>query len=142
MKKIILTPEKIGWCFYSFADSSYVTVIVTVLFSLYFKDVIVGQQELGTALWGRAVSISMLIVAALAPIMGAIADYSHSRKLLLIICTYVTVLFTALLFFLAPGQILLAMLFFIIANSAFNMSNVFNNSFLPEIATPDEMGRI
>ena len=142
MKKINLSSEKIGWFFYSFADSSYITVIVTVLFSLYFKEIIVGQAELGTALWGRAISISMLIVAFLAPIMGAVADYSHSRKLLLIICTYITIIFTALLFFLTPGQIGWAMLLLIIANSSFNMSNVFNNSFITEIAEQDEIGRI
>ena len=142
MTKIQYTKEKIGWILYDFADSSFVTIIVTVLFSMYFKDIVVGQAEVGTALWGRAISISMFIVAILAPVMGAIADYSHSRKRLLMIFTFATIAFTACLYHIKPGYVVPAMFFFIIANIGFNMSNVFYNSFLPGIAEKHEMGRI
>ena len=142
MKKLYFTKEKIGWILYDFADSSYVTIIVTVLFSLYFKDIVVGQEELGTALWGRAISISMLFVALLAPFIGAVADYSHSRKLLLMLASYITIVFTAFLYFVQKGDIALAMLLFIVSNFAFGMCNVFYNSFLPDIAEKHEVGRI
>ena len=142
MKRIKFTKEKIGWILFDFADSSFVTIIVTVLFSMYFKDIVVGKEELGTALWGRAIGISMFFVALLAPIMGAVADFSHSRKKLLVVSSMVTIFFTALLFFVKQSDIFIAMLFFIIANFAFNMSNVFYNSFLPDIAEKHEIGRI
>ena len=141
IQKMIINKEKLGYILYSFADSSFVTIIVTVLFSMYFKDIIVGEKEYGTALWGRTISISMILVAVLAPIMGAIADLSHSRKTMLIISAYTTILFTAFLFFTKKNDILLAMVLFIIANTAFNLATVFYNAFLPEIVKKDELGR-
>ncbi len=131
-----------GWVLYDFADSAFVTIIVTVLYSMYFKNIIVGKGEYGTALWGRAISISMLMVAISAPILGAIADYSHSKKKLLTVFTYSCVFFTATLYFVTPGAIFLAMLFFIIANFSFNSANVFYNSFLTMIAKPEDIGKI
>jgi len=113
-----------------------------VLFSLYFKDIVVGQAERGTALWGLIMSMSPLLVALFAPVMGAIADYSHSRKLLLIIATYTTITFTASLFFVQQGDIFWACFLFIFANFAFNMANVFYNSFLTDVAHEGEIGRI
>jgi len=120
-----------------------VTIIVTVLFSLYFKQTVVGGNgEVGTALWSLGISVSMLLVALLAPIMGAIADFSHSRKILLIISALTTIIFTASLWWIKPGDIIAAIILFVIANFAFNMSNVFYNAFLPTIAPPDETARI
>ncbi|HOD54937.1 MAG TPA: MFS transporter [Candidatus Cloacimonadota bacterium] len=142
MKLKELKKNTIGWILYDFADSSFVTVMVTVLFSMYFKNHIVNQGELGTALWGRAVSVSMLMVAVLAPVLGAIADYSHSKKLLLSIFTYACVAFTSVLFFSKPGMIFFSMIIFIFANFAFNSANVFYNAFLPMVSEPDNLGKI
>jgi UMF1 family MFS transporter len=142
MQKLKLTKEKTGWIFFDFADSSFVTIIVTVLFSMYFKNIVVGKEEYGTVLWSVATSISLLFVVLLAPIMGAIADFSHSRKLLLVVSACVTIFFTALLFFVKEGDIYLAMLFFIVAFVPYNMCKVFHNSFLSDIAEKHEIGRI
>jgi len=143
MPKIKYTKGKFAWILYDFADSSFVTIIVTVLFSLYFKQTVVSDNsESGTALWSLSISLSMLLVALLAPIMGAIADFSHSRKLLLIISTLTTIIFTTTLYWIKPGAVIPAMILFIIANFAFNMSNVFYNAFLPTIAPPDETARL
>lgn len=134
--------QTIGWILYDFADSSFVTIIVTVLFSMYFKNIVVNQGELGTALWGRGISISMLMVAILAPFLGAIADYSHSKKLLLTIFTYSCVILSSLLFFVKPGNITFALVIFILANFSFNSANVFYNAFLTMVAKPSEVGKI
>jgi len=97
---------------------------------------------LGTALWGRAISISMLLVAISSPILGAVADYSRSKKKLLFINCYLTVIFTGLLYFVRAGDIRMGMIFFIIANYGFNSGNVFYNALLPEITSRDNMGKI
>jgi len=131
-----------GWVMYDFANSAFVTVIVTVVYSVYFRNVVVNQGELGTALWGRAISISMLLVAISSPILGAVADYSRSKKKLLFINCYLTVIFTGLLYFVEAGDIRQGMIFFIIANYGFNSGNVFYNALLPEIASRDNMGKI
>jgi UMF1 family MFS transporter len=131
-----------GWLMYDFANSSFVTVIVTVIYSVYFKEVVVNQGEYGTALWGRAVSISMLMVALSAPIFGAVADFSRAKKKFLFYNCYLTVIFTALLYFVRAGNIFTGMLFFIIANFGFNSGNVFYNALLPEITTRETMGKV
>jgi MFS transporter, UMF1 family len=131
-----------GWMMYDFANSSFTTIIVTVIYSVYFKNVVVAQGELGTALWGRAISISMLMVAVTAPIFGAVADFSRAKKKFLFYNCYLTVIFTALLFFVKAGDIYKGMIFFIIANFAFNSGNVFYNALLPDVAPREEIGKI
>ncbi len=131
-----------GWIMYDFANSSFTTIIVTVIYSVYFKDVVVNQGEVGTALWGRAVAISMLMVAITAPVFGAVADYSRAKKRFLFFNCYLTVIFTALLYFVRSGNIFTGMLFFIIANFGFNSGNVFYNALLPDVVTRENMGKI
>ncbi len=138
-----LNKNIIGWMFYDFANSSFTTIIVTVVYSAYFiKSVVGGEPGYGEMLWGRAVSISMTLVALTAPIFGAVADYSRAKKRLLFINCYLTIIFTALLYFVTQGNILLGMVFFIIANYGFNSANVFYDAFLPEITSPDEIGKV
>ncbi len=137
-----LTKNIFGWLMYDFANSSFTTIIVTVFYSVYFRDVVVNRGELGTALWGRAISISMLLVALSAPIFGAVADYSRAKKRFLFYTTYLTVIFTALLYFVKAGNIFTGMLFFIIANFGFNSGMVFYNALLPEIAGRNDLGKV
>ena len=132
----------LGWVSYDFANSSFTTVIITVVYSIYFKNVVVGQKGLGDSLWGLAVSISMLIVALSAPIVGAIADFSQTKKKFLFFYCYMCVIFTALLFFIREGAIFFGMLLFIIANIGFEGGNVFYNAFLPEITEKKNIGKI
>lgn len=137
-----LTRSIFGWVMYDFANSSFTTIIVTVIYSKYFVQTVVGNSETGTALWGRAVAISMLMVAVSAPIFGAVADYSRAKKKFLFYHTYLTIIFTALLFFVRAGDISRGMIFFIVANFGFNSANVFYNALLPEIVSRKDMGKV
>jgi MFS transporter, UMF1 family len=138
-----LNKNLVGWMIYDFANSSFTTIIVTVIYSAYFMKVVVpDNQELGTALWGRAISISMTLVAISAPIFGAVADFSRAKKRFLFYNCYLTVIFTALLFFVQRGDVFIGMLFFIIANFGFNSANVFYDAFLPEISSHEDMGKV
>jgi len=87
-----------AWYFYDFGNSAYAAVILLAVFSAYFKNVVVGGAE-GTRLWGISVGIAAILVAVISPILGAIADSSRSKKLFLFIFTGISVIFTALLFF-------------------------------------------
>lgn len=132
-----------GWMMYDFANSAFTTIIVTVVYSVYFiNSVVGGAPGYGEMLWGRAIGISMTLVALTAPVLGAVADYSRSKKKLLFINCYITVLFTALLFYIKPGQVFVGMLFFIIANYGFNSANVFYDAFLPEICSREDIGKV
>jgi len=133
----------LGWMLYDFANSAFTTIIVTVVYSVYFiKTVVGGDPGYGEMLWGRAIGISMTLVALTAPIFGAVADFSRGKKRMLFLNCYLTVIFTALLYFIQPGAIFLGMLFFIIANYGFNSANVFYDAFLPEISKPEDIGKV
>lgn len=138
-----LTRNIFGWMMYDFANSAFTTIIVTVVFSVYFtKSVVNGPAGYAEMLWGRSVAISMTLVAVTAPFLGAVADFSRSKKKLLFINCYLTAIFTALLWFVRPGDVLMGMLFFIVANYGFNSANVFYDAFLPEVSPPGELGKV
>ena len=133
--------ERIAWYLYDFGNSAYAAVVLLAVYSAYFQKQVVGGAE-GSRLWGSAISIAMIIVAIAAPIMGAIADYSGAKKRFLFFFTALAVLFTALLFATEKGTIAMAMLFFILAEIGYRAAQIFYDALLPEIARPDEMGRI
>jgi UMF1 family MFS transporter len=84
----------------------------------------------------------MLVVAVVSPILGAIADFSASKKKMLLGYSIMTWIFTASLFFVQKGDIFIGMLFFILAEIGYRSGQVFYNSLLPEISTPEDMGRV
>lgn len=90
--------EAISWAFYDFANSSYALLILSFVFPIYFKEVVVGVEK-GDFYWGVLVSVSILIGGLLAPIIGAIADYDARKKIKFIIFALVSMVGTAFLFF-------------------------------------------
>lgn len=133
--------ERWAWYFYDFGNSAYASVVLLAVYSAFFQGQVVGGAE-GSRLWGLAVGIAMLIVAVISPILGAIADFSGAKKRFLLFFTALSCLATALLFFSQEGQVALAMAFFILAEVGYRSAQVFYDALLPEIATPEEMGRV
>ena len=132
-----------SWSLYDFANQPFTTITITFIYSTFFASTIfLGSEEAGVAAWGKAITISSLIVAFLSPIMGVIADRGGYRKLFLIFWTWVCILFSFLLYFPLPGDVFKALLFFCIANIGFEMGGVFLNAYLPEIAPKNKIGRI
>jgi UMF1 family MFS transporter len=142
--------EVFGWCMYDAADSAFTTVIVTALYAPYFSKIVVGDPPSpdvlwglkGDFLWGIAASISEIIVALVAPILGAIADFSGSRKKFLAACAIIIVFFTASLYIVGPGMAVIGLVLYIIANVGFAGGGVFIDSFLPGISDESNAGRI
>ncbi len=142
-----MTPDKrgiIGWCLFDFANSAYVTVIVTFVFATYFTQSVAPTPEEGTAWWGWAQGFSALLIALISPVVGAIADYSGKRKYWVFWCSALSVLATALLFFAAPKSthVILILAVVVIANIGFEVGQVFYNALLPSVAPPEKLGRI
>jgi len=132
-----------AWCLFDFANSAYTTLIVTVAYAVYFRDVVVNAKDnRGDEMWGTATFISMALVALASPIVGALADYSGLKKAFLIASTLMTIGATVVLFFVGPGDIALGMAMFIIGNFGFEVGYVFYNAFLPEVSTPETVGRV
>jgi UMF1 family MFS transporter len=127
---------------YDVADSAFTTVIVTALYAPYFSKIVVGDPQRADFLWGLAASISEVVVALLAPILGAIADYSGSRKKFLAVCAITIIVFTGALYFAGPGAVALGLTLYIIANIGFAGGGVFIDSFLPGISDESNVGRI
>ncbi|MBI3098893.1 MAG: MFS transporter, partial [Planctomycetes bacterium] len=134
--------EIFSWCMFDFANSSFTTVIVTVVFSVYFADVVCAGRTDADFLWGLANALSQGVVLLTAPIVGAIADYSGAKKRFLTVSWLSCCVFTACLWFAEPGAVLLAMGFFILANIAYSAGENLTASFLPELARPEDMGKV
>lgn len=130
------------WTLFDFANTSFSVMIVAVGYSLYFKEIVAGGSGRGDFLWGIAVSISMLLTAVIAPVLGAAADFSSRRKRFLFGFTLVSIISTALLTFVDAGMVITGMVLFIIANVGFEGGLVFYDAFLPSLTTDRSYGRV
>ncbi len=133
--------ERWAWYLYDFGNSAYAAVVLLAVYSAYFKQQVVGGAE-GSRMWGLSIGIAMLVVALLSPVLGALADFSATKKRILFVFTAMACLFTSLLFLVEAGDIFTGMLFFILAEIGYRGAQVFYNALLPDIAEPDQMGRV
>ena len=139
--------EVIAWAFYDFANSGYTTVVLTTIYGAYFVAVVAGPATgmapgTSTLMWTLAIAIANFCVLVSAPVIGAIADYRASKKRFLWLTTAACILGTALMATAGPGQVALGMTLLIIATIAFSAGENLIAAFLPEIASPHNMGRI
>ncbi len=133
--------ERWSWYVYDFGNSAYAAVVLLAVYSAYFKQQVVGGAE-GSRLWGLSIGIAMLVVAIISPVLGALADFSATKKRILFVFTSISIIFTALLFFVQQGDIFIGMLFFILAEIGYRGAQVFYNALLPDIAEPEKMGEV
>lgn len=134
-----------AWCCYDFANSSFSTLIVTVAYSVYFLQVVAADllpSGMAERLWFWGYSASMLVVALVSPILGALADACAVKRRLLIGSTLLCVVCTALLFFVVKGDTGLGLVLFGLANIGFDLGFVFCSAFLVELVEPQQMGRL
>lgn len=136
--------EIFGWAMYDFANSSYTTVVVTFVYSAFFVAFVVPPElaHMKNTFWSIAVASSTGLAIVLAPFVGVLCDYSGKKKKYLAWCTVASVLGTAGLFFVNPGQIWLGLILVIISNTAWMLSESFIASFLPELSNKSNMGKI
>ncbi|MCL5035248.1 MAG: MFS transporter [Bacteroidetes bacterium] len=130
------------WMLFDYARTSFSVMIKTVGFALYFREIVAAGTGHGDFYWGLADSISMIIAAALSPVLGAASDYSHKKKRFLLVFAGLCILATACLYWIQRGMILPAMLVFIAANVGFQGGYTFYDAFLPEIAPKHLYGRV
>ncbi|MBM3707533.1 MAG: MFS transporter [Actinobacteria bacterium] len=144
--KLLLKLPTVSWALYDFANTAFAIVIITVIFPVFFTNVIAPEhlygKNFGDLMWGAAGGASMLIAVFFAPIFGAVADSSRSKRKFLIVLTCICVLFVLLLYFTGSGTLVYAMLIFVIANIFYQLSMMFYNSFLPELSDKSNVGFI
>ncbi|GAB1488228.1 MFS transporter [Opitutaceae bacterium] len=134
--------EIFGWCCFDFANSAFTTIIITVVYAVYFANVVAAGDPRAEGWWGSALAASQLVVILISPLLGALADVTARKKALLMGTAVVCSLATALLYFVGPGAVALALGLVIVANIAFSLSENICAAFLPEISTPANVGRI
>lgn len=146
--------EIFGWTMYDWANSAFSTTVVTVFLGPYLSSITQASADasgfvylLGIPIkydsfFPYCVSLSILLQVFLLPILGAIADYSHLRKHMLMLFSTVGATATILMFFIMPGMYLWGGLLFVLANLCFGASIVFYNAYLPDIASPDQRDKV
>ncbi len=131
-----------GWALYDFGNSAFTTLIVTFIYSAVFARRIAADGDAGTAMWANGIALTAIIVAVTSPFLGAMADRGGHRRRYLLISTCIAIMGSALLYFPLPGQVWFAFIVFLVANIAFELSGVFYNAYLPDLSTPDNIGKI
>jgi len=136
-KKIVFS-----WACFDFANSAFSTLVVTFIYSSFFAKGVALDEVSGSTSWANTVAISSVCIALLSPPLGAIADAYGWKRRMMFACVITCVVCTALLYFPQRGDILLALILFAIANTAIELSIVFNNAFLPDIAPKEHQGKV
>ena len=135
-----------AWCMYDWANSAYITTAVGLL-PIFFAKSVVGEQGAdlfnrhfrADTLWGFTVGLAGLVSFVLAPVLGAMADFSSAKKRFLLFFAYTGSLFTILFYFIRSGDVVATLLIFLVTQIGFVNGNVFYDAFLPHIATDDKM---
>jgi MFS transporter, UMF1 family len=143
-------PELRAWAMYDWANSAMVTIIITAVYPLFFRAMVAagldgaGDQAkaVATSRHGIATFIAIIVAAGIAPVLGAVADYTAAKKRLLGLFMGVGVAAVGCMFFIRHGEWLFAATLFVIANIAATGSFVFYDSLLPHVAREEEMDRV
>jgi UMF1 family MFS transporter len=145
-----------GWAMYDWANSVYNLVITSTIFPAYYEAVtgdgnettlndtvkIFGREFVNTSLYNYALAIAFFIVAMMSPILSSIADYKGNKKqFLFFFCTMGSVACSAMYFF-DKTNLVYGLSCLIIACVGFWGSLVFYNSYLPEIAAPEDQDKV
>ena len=133
-----------AWAMYDLANSAYQTTIIAAVFPIYYNRVVAadlpGAEATSRFAW--ATTIAILIVAIVAPLLGAIADYAAMKKKLLAVFLAIGAAAAAAMFWIERGDWQLALALFVIGNVGVAGSIVFYESLLPHLVPEDQLDRV
>ena len=138
-RKKRFTKQEWSWIFYDWANSIYATNIMAAIFPILYSQ-IAGKGTTGDHLYGYAVSFANLLVAVLAPYLGAIADFRGMKKKLWFAFMITGVIFTAVMG--VAGNWKLMLIGFVISRIGFSGSCMFYDSFLTDVTRPERMDEV
>ncbi|PSH66981.1 MFS transporter [Phyllobacterium sophorae] len=132
-----------GWMLFDWAAQPFFTVVTTFIFGPYFVSRVASDPAMGQAAWGYGIAISGLFIAVLSPVLGSIADQTGRRKPWIGFFAVIKILSLLMLWFAAPGSgLIMPLVFFSLASIAAEFSIVFNDSMMPRLVAPKDIGRI
>ncbi len=138
--------EQWCWAGFDFANSSFTTVITTVVYAAWFEGKIIGAGGYlgisGDSWWGLLQALSQVLVLLTAPAIGAAADRGARKKVFLTRAWILCAITTASLSFVPLPWIVPAMVLVVLATMAFSVGENVVAGFLPELAPASQMGRL
>ena len=144
------TREQRGWYVYDWANSAFYTTVVAVLLGPYLTEIaktaadasgnvsFFGLRVAAQSVWPYSVSLSVLLQVFFLPVVGAYADYGARKRELLGVLTLIGALTTIGLYFVQGASFMAGVLLYLLANLAYGCCITVYNSFLPEIAPPEQ----
>lgn len=146
--------EQRAWYFYDWANSAFYTTVVGLFLGPYLTSLAknaadadgfiypLGIKVSTVSLWPYLISVAVLCQVVLLPVFGAIADYGRKKREMLGLLAMCGAAATIAMYWLTGDRYLLGCGLFLIANSSFGAANVIYNSFLPEIAPPEQRDQV
>lgn len=132
-----------GWIMFDWAAQPFFTVVTTFIFGPYFVARLTDDPISAQATWSNMATVSSIIIALFSPILGSIADQSGARKPWIAFFAVIKIVSLFFLWFAAPGSpIILPVICMILASIAAEFSIVFNDSMMPRLTNPQNVGRI
>jgi UMF1 family MFS transporter len=134
-----------AWCMYDWANSAFATTILGAVLPIYYSQVAgatLPSEAVATAYWSVGLSVSLLIVAVLAPILGTVSDVMRGKKRFLAAFASMGIVGTGMLILVNTGDWLLASILFVLARIGFTSANVFYDALLPHVATEEDQDRV
>lgn len=139
-----------AWAFYDWANSGYSLVIASAIFPIFYNKLIpegemlnvFGTSMKGTALMSFVTAFAFLIVAFISPLLSGIADYSGNKKIFLKIFCYIGALSCIGLYWFDRENLYISLVCYLLGLVGFWGSLVFYNSYLPDIAFPDQQDAV
>lgn len=142
-----------AWASFDWANSVYNLIITTAIFPVYYlgttEEYFGGEvvrffnfEISNSVLYSYAISFSFLVIVFLSPVLSGIADYSGRKKRFMQIFTYLGSLACMGLYFFTGENIEYGIICAVLGSIGFAGSLVFYNSFLPEVATKDQMDKV
>ncbi len=133
-----------AWCMYDWGSSAFSTTVEAAVLPVFFSQVVAAgfEPSFRTSLWAYTNSFGLLVIAILAPILGAIADYAGAKKKLLTYFAILGILATGAMFFIDSGRWVLALTLFFLGSIGLHASYVFYDALLPHIAGEDKIDEV
>jgi MFS transporter, UMF1 family len=133
-----------AWAMYDWANSAFQTTIIAAIFPIYFQKVAAADLPgpVATSRFAWATTWSILIVAVITPLLGAVADYAAMKKKLLGVFLAIGAVATGAMYFITRGDWLFALVLFVIGNVGVAGSIVFYESILPHLVGQEELDRV
>lgn len=141
-----------AWAFYDWANSVYTLVIASAIFPIYYGALfkikgdiyidVFGTTLKNTALISSVTAAAFLVIAIISPLLSGIADYAGNKKFFMQFFCYLGSFSCIGLFWFDLEQIYTSLMFYFLALVGFWGSLVFYNSYLPDVAFPEQQDKL